>query len=165
MRCAMDSFGIEENAFPRWHEAREVRDLVLPSIHETLWVHGPQEPNDTLTVANAGRRVVGYLVGEFIANKYATVMELAVLPEYRSQGISKGLIHSFASQAEERSCTSLYVRPILGDLNRRAELAAYYHRLGFNLGELQGHLRGHVNEVLHRTAHPFQDRLDSRPPQ
>lgn len=125
-------------------------DAVLPNNHEGWWKEGPSSRNDTLLVADVGETVVGYLMGEFIANEYAVIMELTLLPRCRSRGIGTNLVHCFVNDALAPTCREVYVKPIVNNISR---LTTYYERLGFSSAEqVEGFFQGDARRVVELTA-------------
>ena len=67
------------------------------------------KPDSSCTVAVTGGRIVGYLAFEQIADE-GSVIEVAVLPGYRRQGIAKSLIGSALDSASGLGEVFLEVR-------------------------------------------------------
>lgn len=81
----------------------EVKALLNACFGSSAWseqsiVSQMLKPDSSCTVAVTGGRIVGYLAFEQIADE-GSVTEVAVLPEYRRQGIAKSLICSALDSA------------------------------------------------------------------
>ncbi|HLI86217.1 MAG TPA: ribosomal protein S18-alanine N-acetyltransferase [Bryobacteraceae bacterium] len=79
--------------------------------------------NYDLRVAAEGARVAGFLVGRTLAPREHELLDLAVAPEFRRQGIGKALLRDWLKRA--RGDVFLEVRPS----NSTARL--FYKLLGF----------------------------------
>lgn len=83
-------------------------------------------------VAEVNKKPVGYIAAKlkrfgYRKSQYVEVDNIAVLPEYRSQGIGKGLMMEVQKWAKENNATRLYVEAFFG--NHRA--VDFYKEFGF----------------------------------
>jgi [ribosomal protein S18]-alanine N-acetyltransferase len=100
----------------------EIRAIQAASPQSARW-----DPvsylNYDLLVAAAGAHVAGFLVGRTLAPCEHELLDLAVAPEFRRQGIGKALVTGWLERA--RGEVFLEVRPS----NHTARV--FYHLLGF----------------------------------
>lgn len=108
-----------------------VRERLVPALRE--------QTNALVLLASRGARVVGlancfYGFSTFAARPLLNVHDLAVLPEYRGQGVGRALLQAAEERAKKRGCAKL----TLEVREDNAPARHLYHQHGFRDFELPG---------------------------
>ena len=103
-----------------------------------------ENPLSYWLVAMDGEKLVGYVGSQTVLGE-TDMMNVAVSPDYRRQGIAEGLILALiaALKARESHCLTLEVR------DSNASARALYEKLGFSeIGRRKNYYRNHKEDAL-----------------
>ncbi len=103
---------------------QEVLDRLIPALqnHPTTIVFIARVRQHPAGIANC---FLGF--STFAAKSLMNVHDLAVLPEYRGQGIGRALLHAVEAEAKKRDCVKL----TLEVLEHNARARGLYESFGF----------------------------------
>lgn len=103
-----------------------------------------KNPLSLWLVAVADGQVVGYVGSQTVLGE-ADMMNLAVLPAFRRQGIAEGLVEHLILALKERETVSLALEVRASN----APAIALYHKMGFNqVGRRPGYYRKPKEDAL-----------------
>jgi ribosomal-protein-alanine N-acetyltransferase len=108
-------------------EIAEIEKICIPGgWSEKSLAQAAKGENSIFLGAVYGGRIIGFINGSFVLDE-AEIMNVAVLPEYRKQGIASGLIEDFCRSALEKQIKTIFLEV----REKNLPAAALYEKEGF----------------------------------
>ena len=119
---------------------RKMREIDIPKVLEienmsfstpwsaTSFLNEIYKPYSLINVAVLGDRIIGYICANCITNE-GHILNLAVHPYFRRQGIAKTLVKEVQNELKENSCRYIYLEVRTSNFGARK----FYEHLGFRV--------------------------------
>jgi [ribosomal protein S18]-alanine N-acetyltransferase len=131
--------GAEDSRAASRVEIRSCQQRDLPALRKIL-AQSPEAANwsagslqsvleqDTrhFLVASKGAEILGFVAGQFVADE-AEILNLAVAPAHRREGLGKALVHSLLAAFAGKGVATVFLE--VRESNRAA--IAFYEQMGF----------------------------------